>query len=302
MWRLALALVPAVALSGSVLVVSVAAPLLLAGQRGPALRQPIAFEHLTHVRTVGMECAFCHRSASTGVSAGMPDLQQCMGCHIVVGQGVPEIEKVRQAWVDQQPLQWLRVHRLPDHTRFSHAAHAQAGVECTTCHGDVGNMRQVTQVRSLAMADCVACHRQTSASTECVTCHYRRRMPDLSRREFLHAVAASTLGAVAFAGCQPPAREGLTESRVLQAEDTLSANEAWYATTCRECSAGCGLIVRVVDGRAKKAGGNPLHPVNHGKLCARGQAVVQAEYHPDRLLGPHQRAGERGAARFTPIG
>jgi hypothetical protein len=172
MWRLLLAFVPAVALTGSVFAVSVAAPMLLVRQTGQSPRQPIAFEHMTHVRTVGIECAFCHRSAANGFSAGMPDLQQCMGCHIVVGQGVPEIEKVRQAWLDQQPLEWLRVHRLPDHTRFSHAAHAQAGVECATCHGDVASMRHVAQVRSLKMADCVACHQQTFASTECVTCHY----------------------------------------------------------------------------------------------------------------------------------
>ena len=108
-------------------------------------------------------------------------------------------------------------------------------------------------------------------------------MADLSRREFLHAVAASTVGAVVFTGCQPRPSEGLTQSRVLQAEDTLSAYENWYATTCRECPAGCGLIVRVIEGRAKKAEGNPDHPVNLGKLCARGQAVVQSEYHPDRL-------------------
>jgi menaquinone reductase, molybdopterin-binding-like subunit len=127
-------------------------------------------------------------------------------------------------------------------------------------------------------------------------------MPELSRREFLHAVAASTLGAVVFTGCQPQPSEGLTESRVLQAEDTLSAYENWYATTCRECSAGCGLIIRVIEGRAKKAEGNPDHPVNLGKLCARGQAVVQAEYHPDRLAGPQARTGPRTAAAFAAIG
>ena len=124
-------------------------------------------------------------------------------------------------------------------------------------------------------------------------------MADLSRREFLHAVAASTVGAVVFTGCQPRPSEGLTESRVLQAEDTLSAYENWYATTCRECPAGCGLIVRVIEGRAKKAEGNPDHPVNLGKLCARGQAVVQAEYHPDRLAGPQARTGPRGSAAFA---
>src|SRR5215207_577369 len=126
-------------------------------------------------------------------------------------------------------------------------------------------------------------------------------MPELSRREFLSAMAASTVGAVVFTGCQPTPREGALESRLLQAEDTLTAHENWYATTCRECAAGCGLIVRVVDGRAKKAEGNPDHPVNMGKLCARGQAVVQAEYHPDRVAGPQALTGARGSAALAPI-
>jgi hypothetical protein len=102
----------------------------------------------------------------------MPDLQQCMGCHSVVGQGVPEIEQVRQAWAAQDAIEWVRVHRLPDHTRFVHAAHIQAGVACSTCHGDVSSMQQVSQVRSLKMNDCIACHQQAGAPTECVTCHF----------------------------------------------------------------------------------------------------------------------------------
>jgi hypothetical protein len=163
---------PALALAGGVLVITVGGPVLLASQPNPAPRQPIAFDHQTHVQTAGIDCAFCHRSAATGVAAGMPDLQQCMGCHSVVGQGVPEIEQVRQAWAAQHAIEWVRVHRLPDHTRFPHAAHVQAGVACSTCHGDVGSMQQVAQVRSLKMNDCIACHQQSGAPTECVTCHF----------------------------------------------------------------------------------------------------------------------------------
>ena len=172
MWRLALALLPAMGLVGGVFLVSVGAPTLLARQFGSPPRQPIAFNHQTHVQTVGIECAFCHRSATSSIAAGVPDVQQCIGCHSVIGQGDPEIEKLRQAWVDQRTVEWRRVHRLPDHTRFSHAAHAQAGVACATCHGDVSSMRQVAQVRTLKMNDCVTCHDETVAPTECVACHY----------------------------------------------------------------------------------------------------------------------------------
>ncbi|MBI4493539.1 MAG: molybdopterin-dependent oxidoreductase [Chloroflexi bacterium] len=123
----------------------------------------------------------------------------------------------------------------------------------------------------------------------------------LTRRQFLQALGASGVGAVAFTGCQPLPRELQAQSRVRLAEDTLAAYENWYATACRQCEAGCGLVVRVIEGRAKKVEGNPDHPLNRGKLCARGQAVVQEQYHPDRVQGPLRRAGDRGAGAFTPI-
>jgi len=74
-----------------------------------------------------------------------------------------------------------------------------------------------------------------------------------------------------------------------------------YASTCRQCPAGCGLLARVSSGRVRKVEGNPQHPVNRGKLCARGQAVVQELYHPDRLRQPLQRSGPRGSGQFKPI-
>jgi anaerobic selenocysteine-containing dehydrogenase len=125
--------------------------------------------------------------------------------------------------------------------------------------------------------------------------------PKPTRRQFLAATAATALGAVAFTGCAPPAHELQAQSRVRLAEDILTAYENFYATTCRQCAAGCGMLVRVVEGRAKKAEGNPAHPVNRGKLCARGQASVQEQYHPDRLQSPMQRSAERGLGAFSPI-
>src|SRR5581483_8877994 len=83
--------------------------------------------------------------------------------------------------------------------------------------------------------------------------------------------------------------------------DTTAGFEQWYASTCRECGAGCGVIVRVLDGRAKKIEGNPAFPTNQGKLCARGQAGVQALYHPDRIAGPLRRRGARGSGDFEPL-
>jgi hypothetical protein len=170
--RLPLVVLPASLLAGGVFVLAVAAPRLLAAQPPAPPTQPIAFDHRVHVQAAGLDCAFCHRTAASGVTAGLPDVQLCMDCHQTVGQGQPEIEKVRMAWNHQQAIDWQLVDRLPDHTRFPHDAHVSAGIACSVCHGDVGQMQQVVQVRSLKMADCVACHQQSSAPVECSTCHY----------------------------------------------------------------------------------------------------------------------------------
>jgi Cytochrome c7 and related cytochrome c/Class III cytochrome C family len=172
MRRLPLVVLPALALTGVLFFVAVLAPLILSHQPRPAAAQPIPFDHRVHVEQAGIDCAFCHRTAGDGRTAGLPDVEQCMFCHQVVGQGDPEVERIRQAWASQEPVDWVRVHRLPDHVQFTHQAHIQAGVSCAACHGDVGQMRQVTQVRPLNMSDCVDCHKANNAPTDCVTCHY----------------------------------------------------------------------------------------------------------------------------------
>jgi hypothetical protein len=144
----------------------------LASRLNQAPPQPIAFDHVTHVKELGIDCTFCHRNAARGKEAGIPAVEQCMFCHQVVGAGNPEIEKLRAAWINEQPINWLRVHRLPDHVHFLHEPHIRSGLSCSTCHGEVGSMRQVRQARNLRMGDCLACHRQRSAPTDCGACHY----------------------------------------------------------------------------------------------------------------------------------
>ena len=112
---------------------------------------------------------------------------------------------------------------------------------------------------------------------------------NISRRTFLKTgavVAASTV----LTGCEQYNRYVSLEPYVRPPEQQPSGDATWYASTCRQCPAGCGIIVRVMNGRAVKIEGNPEHPLNHGKLCARGQAGLQLLYNPDRLLGPLTQA------------
>jgi|FaiFalDrversion3_1042247.scaffolds.fasta_scaffold01630_2 hypothetical protein len=139
--------------------------------------QPIAFSHKTHAGDAQIPCLFCHRGAAVEEAAGIPSLQECMFCHrLIVGTTEAqqaEIRKVIEAFGKERPVQWVRVFRLPDHARFVHEAHIRAGFTCADCHGAVETMREVRQVhRSLKMGDCVGCHRQHGAPTDCATCHY----------------------------------------------------------------------------------------------------------------------------------
>src|SRR3972149_446269 len=102
---------------------------------------------------------------------------------------------------------------------------------------------------------------------------------NLSRRQFLKATA----GLGVATGFSPTVRRGLLGAFVRPPEQELPGKATWYASTCRQCPAGCGIIVRVINGRARKIEGNPEHPLNRGKLCARGQAGLQVLSNPDRL-------------------
>ena len=108
----------------------------------------------------------------------------------------------------------------------------------------------------------------------------------LTRRQFLQAAGLTGLTAVTN-GCSDATRKLIPF--VIAPEDIVPGQATWYATTCRECPAGCGMVAKNRDGRVIKVEGNPLHPVNKGKLCARGQASVQGVYNPDRYREPLRR-------------
>src|SRR5512136_2357437 len=116
----------------------------------------------------------------------------------------------------------------------------------------------------------------------------------LSRRDFLKVVGAGTATVSVMTGCGPISRYVVREPYTKMPEYSYNGLSTYYATTCRECPAGCGVIVRTMQGRALKIDGNPNHPVNLGKTCSRGQAALQGLYNPDRIKGPLQLVQDRG--------
>jgi hypothetical protein len=131
---------------------------------GYAPDQPIKFSHLIHAGENEIDCNYCHTISSFSLSAGIPSNNTCLNCHDVIIQGSNsgrfEINKIKRAEASGNPVRWIRVHKLPDHSFFSHAQHVNAGqLDCQECHGAVEEMHIVKQVEDLSMGWCLTCHR-----------------------------------------------------------------------------------------------------------------------------------------------
>ncbi len=133
--------------------------------------QPVAFSHRVHAGVNAIGCTMCHAYAAHAPIAGIPSAARCIGCHKFVDKDKPDIQLVNAAYAEGRPLEWNRVHRVPDHVYFTHERHVAAGVACRECHGAVETMDVVRQVKPLTMGFCVDCHRARGAPTDCLTCH-----------------------------------------------------------------------------------------------------------------------------------
>lgn len=131
-------------------------------QQGYAPTQPIPFSHKLHAGQYQIDCGYCHTGAYKGKSATIPSASTCMNCHNTIKRGSPEIQKIYSAIEKNKPIQWVRIHNLPDLAYFNHAQHTNvAGLDCSKCHGDVAQMEVVQQRAPLTMGWCINCHRET---------------------------------------------------------------------------------------------------------------------------------------------
>lgn len=126
---------------------------------GYAPEQPVPFSHQVHAGKLGLDCQYCHSEVFNSKQANLPPTQTCMNCHEQVLTDSENLAKIRESWETGQPVEWVRVHNLPDYAYFNHAAHVNVGVGCESCHGRVDRMEVVFQKEPLSMSWCMDCHR-----------------------------------------------------------------------------------------------------------------------------------------------
>jgi cytochrome c551/c552 len=140
--------------------------------------QPIKYSHELHAGIMKIECQYCHTGAFKSKNASIPSLNVCMNCHKTVKQESPEIQKIYTALgydpatakydsTKAHPIQWVRIHNLPDLAYFNHSQHTTVGgIECQTCHGPIETMPEVKQHSPLTMKWCIQCHKRTEVNSK----------------------------------------------------------------------------------------------------------------------------------------
>ncbi|MGI9175865.1 MAG: cytochrome c3 family protein [Rhodothermales bacterium] len=122
--------------------------------------QPVEYSHRLHAGQLGMDCRYCHNWIEVSSHANVPPTQTCMNCHSQIKTQSLKLLKVRESWATGEPIEWVKIHHLPDYAHFSHATHVNNGVGCETCHGRIDQMEVVYQQEPLSMGWCLECHRQ----------------------------------------------------------------------------------------------------------------------------------------------
>lgn len=169
-------------------------------QQGYAPKQPIAYSHKLHAGQYKIDCNYCHTGVNKGKNATIPAANICMNCHGVIKKESPEIQKIYTAIEQNRPIEWIRVHNLPDLAYFNHAQHVNVGnVQCQTCHGEIEKMEVVEERSSLTMGWCIDCHRKTEVNTKDNA--YYDKLVALHRKESKEPLKVANIGGLECSKC-----------------------------------------------------------------------------------------------------
>lgn len=125
---------------------------------GVPVTQPVDFQHNLHAGQLGLDCRYCHDTVEVAATASVPPTETCMTCHSQVRVGSPALEVVQASWEGGDPIEWNRVHDMPDFVYFDHSAHLNGGIGCSTCHGRVDQMGGMWKNEAMTMGWCLECH------------------------------------------------------------------------------------------------------------------------------------------------
>lgn len=137
-------------------------------------RQPVPYSHKLHL-AMGLACKNCHTNPDPGEMMGIPTVKVCMGCHKTIKTDSPHIQKLARHAEEKTEPEWARVYQIPSYVFFSHRVHTAWGAKCETCHGPVATRDALWREVSIAMGNCMDCHRTNKASNDCTFCHEARQ-------------------------------------------------------------------------------------------------------------------------------
>ena len=121
--------------------------------------QPVPYSHALHAGKLGMDCRYCHSTVEKAAFAALPPTQTCMNCHTKIWDKSEKLKPIRDSWETGKPVEWVKIHNLPQYVYFNHSAHVSHGVGCVECHGRIDRMDVVAQAKPLSMGWCLECHR-----------------------------------------------------------------------------------------------------------------------------------------------
>ncbi len=121
--------------------------------------QPVPYSHEVHAGQLGIDCRYCHTTVESSRFASIPPTETCMNCHHGIWTQSEKLQPVFESYAKGTPVEWVRVHDLPDFVYFNHSRHVNSGVGCVECHGRVDKMEVVYQDQPLHMGWCIDCHR-----------------------------------------------------------------------------------------------------------------------------------------------